>query len=160
MGLILVGTDGSVAADAALQRALELAQATGDTVVVATVWRALQGDFGLVHPSAALLTDLLSAERRHAESVLSEAAERAQAAGVAVETLLVTGDPAEQLCNLARARNARLVAVGTRGHGTVRSLLLGSVSGALVRRAPCPVLVVTASERRSEPVPAASAKAV
>ena len=69
---------------------------------------------------------------------------------MAVETPLVTGDPAEQLCKLARERDARLVAVGTRGHGTVRSLLLGSVSGAVIRRAPCPVLVVTASERRSD----------
>ena len=150
MGLILVGTDGSGAGTAALHHALELARTTGDAVLVATVWRALQGDYGLVHPSAAPLTDLLSAERSHAESVLAEATAQAEAAGVAVETLLVTGDPAEQLCKLAREREARLVAVGTRGYGTVRSLLLGSVSGAVVRKAPCPVLVVAASERGPE----------
>jgi nucleotide-binding universal stress UspA family protein len=160
MGLILVGTDGSEAGTAALHQALELARTTGDTVLVATVWQALQGDYGLVHPSAALLTDLLSAERRHAERVLDDAAAQAEAAGVPAETLLVTGDPAEQLCKLARERNARLVAVGTRGHSSVRSLLLGSVSGAVIRRAPCPVLVVAAFERRSEDVPAAFAKAV
>ena len=56
MGLILVGTDGSAAANAALHQVLELARTTGDAVLIATVWRALQGDYGLVLPSAALLT--------------------------------------------------------------------------------------------------------
>lgn len=150
MSTILVATDGSPAGTAALGQALELAAATGDPVLVVTVWRALQGDYGLAYPSAALLADLLDAERKHAEQVLTDAGERATAAGVSVETVLVTGDPAEQICALARERGARLVAVGTRGHGTVRSLLLGSVSGAVVRRAPCPVLVVSDADRSRE----------
>jgi nucleotide-binding universal stress UspA family protein len=147
MGIILCATDGSTAGNAALDHAIELAQVTGDSILTVTVWRALQGDYGVPYPSSALLPDLLDTERRHAEQVLADAEERARTSGVPFETVLVTGDPAERISELARERNARLVAIGTRGYGTVRSLLLGSVSAAVVRRAPCPVLVVADPER-------------
>ena len=107
-----------------------------------TVWRALQGDYGLAYPPAAMLDDLLQAERRHAEGVLLAAAHQAEVAGVRVRTRLATGDPVERICAYAREIDARLIAVGTRGHGTVASLILGSVSNGVIRNAARPVLVV------------------
>jgi nucleotide-binding universal stress UspA family protein len=151
MGIIICATDGSAAGNAALDRAIELAQATGDSILAVTVWRALQGDYGVAYPPSALLPDLLDSERLHAEHVLASAEEQARAGGVPIESVLVTGDPAERIAALAGERNARLIAIGTRGYGTVRSLLLGSVSGAVVKRAPCPVLVVADPERGREP---------
>jgi len=142
MGTILVATDGSRAAVAALDAAITLAVATGDEIVAVTVWRALQGDYGLAHPSSSVLDDLLTAEREHAEATLSDAAARAEAAGVSIRTLLVAGDPAHEICDRARELDARLIAVGTRGYGSVASLLLGSVSNAVIRQAPCPVMVI------------------
>jgi nucleotide-binding universal stress UspA family protein len=142
MGTIVVATDGSLAAGAALDEAIALARATGDDLAVITVWRALQGDFGLAYPSAALLNELLDAERQHAEDALASARERAVAAGVAADTTLATGDPAEEICAHAARLGARLIAIGTHGYGAVVSLLVGSVSSAVIRRAPCPVLVV------------------
>ncbi|MEO5633095.1 universal stress protein [Gaiella sp.] len=139
---ILVATDGSPAAQAALEEALALSLATGSGLAVITVWRALQGDFGLAYPSTAVLADILDAERTHAEVTLGVAVEQAVEAGVPIITFLATGDPAESICAYATEIDARLVAVGTRGHGTVAALLLGSVSQAVVRHAPCPVLVV------------------
>ena len=59
MRTILVATDGSQAATAALDAAIALAAETADEIVAVTVWRALQGDYGLAHPSAAVLDDLL-----------------------------------------------------------------------------------------------------
>jgi nucleotide-binding universal stress UspA family protein len=149
MRFLVVATDGSLAAGAALDEAISLAAETGDGVAVITVWRALQGDFGLAYPSAALLDDLLDAERKHAESTLSDAATRAETAGVHIRTRLATGDPAEEICSYAEEIDARLIAVGTRGYGTVASLLLGSISNAVIRHAPCPVLVVRESEPTS-----------
>jgi nucleotide-binding universal stress UspA family protein len=149
--MIICATDGSSAGNAALEQAIELAQTTGDSILVVTVWRALQGDYGVPYPATAHLPDLLDSEHRFAEQVLADAEERCRAGGVPFEAVLVTGDPAEEISQLAAERNARLVAIGTRGYGTVRSLLLGSVSGAVVRRAPCPVLVVADPERAREP---------
>jgi nucleotide-binding universal stress UspA family protein len=150
MPALVVATDGSDAARAAVDAVIALAADTADEVVAITVWRALQGDYGLAHPSAALLDELLDAERLHAEAALADASTRARAAGVALRTHLATGDPAEQICAYARRENARLVAVGTRGYGSVASLLLGSVSNAVVRCSPCPVLVVREPEKRAD----------
>ena len=150
MSVLLVATDGSHAAGAALDEAIRLAAQTGDGIAAITVWRALQGDFGLAYPSAAMLDDLLDAERKHAEAALRDAMERAEAAGVHMTTRLATGDPAEQICAYAEEIDARLIAVGTRGHSPVASILLGSVSNAIIRRAPCPVLIVRESGQARE----------
>jgi nucleotide-binding universal stress UspA family protein len=147
MSVILVATDGSEAASIALDEALSLAAEMGDRVAAITVWRALQGDFGLAYPSTAMLSELLDAERTHAEMTLGDAISRAEEAGVDLRTHLATGDPAERICAYADEIDARLIAVGTRGHGTVASLLLGSVSNAVIRGARCPVLVVREPER-------------
>jgi nucleotide-binding universal stress UspA family protein len=150
MCALVVATDGSAAADAALDEAISLAAETGDEIAAITVWRALQGDFGLAYPSAAMLDDLLDAERKHAEGALADAVAKVEAAGLHIKTRLATGDPAEQVCAYAREIDARLIAVGTRGYGSVASLLLGSVSNAIIRHAPCPVLVVRESEHAGD----------
>jgi len=142
MGVIVVATDGSPAATAALDEAIAIARQTGDRIAAITVWRALQGDFGLSYPPSALLNELLDAEREHAEGALAEATRRAAAAGLAVEARLATGDPADRVCAYATELGARLIALGTHGYSSVMSLLAGSVSSAVIRRAPCPVLVV------------------
>jgi nucleotide-binding universal stress UspA family protein len=142
MPVLLVATDGSPAANAALDEAVRLAAAIGADLEIITVWRALQGDFGLAYPSTAVLSDILDAERGHAEATLEEAAARAESSGVRASKRLATGDPAEKICAQAAETGASLIAIGTRGHSTMASLLLGSVSQSVVRQAPCPVLVV------------------
>ena len=57
-----------------------------------------------------------------------------------VELLVRRDQPAHSL--LAEAARAQLVVVGCRGHGQFVGMVLGSVSNALVHRAPCPVAVV------------------
>ena len=148
MRVILVATDGSEAASVALDEAVSLAAETGGTVEAITVWRALQGDFGLAYPSDG---DAERDPRRRTDArrndPRSTRSRRAEAAGVHLRTRLATGDPAERICSYATEIDARLIAIGTRGHGTVASLLLGSVSNAVIRGAPCPVLVVRESQR-------------
>ena len=56
------------------------------------------------------------------------------------EAVLVSGDPAEKLADAARGSGSVLV-LGSRAYGPLRRVLLGSVSTALTRSAPCPVLV-------------------
>ena len=157
MSVLLVATDGSRAASSALDQAVSLASEMGDELAAITVWQALQGDFGLAYPSTAMLDDLLDAERRHAEASLDEATARADAAGVKIRTRLATGDPAEQICAYAEEIGARLIAIGSRGYGVVASLLLGSVSHDVVRRASCPVLIVRESDGAEDRLPESSA---
>jgi len=72
--------------------------------------------------------------------------------GVRHSEELQIGAPAPLL--LDATRNLDLMVVGSRGYGPARRLLLGSVSGRLVREAHCPVLVVprpAVPEREPEP---------
>ncbi len=142
MGVIVVATDGSAAAGEALDTSIRLARISGDRLAVITVWRALQHDFGLAYAPGAVLDDLLYQERAHAERTLSQAGERGREAGIAVETRLAVGDPAEQICAFAEEVDAHVIAMGTHGYGAVLALLVGSVSAAVIRRTSRPVLVV------------------
>jgi nucleotide-binding universal stress UspA family protein len=60
---------------------------------------------------------------------------------VSATYLQPVGDPAAELVDTARALEADLVVLGRRSR-SLRRLVLGSVSDAVVRRAPCDVLVV------------------
>ncbi len=71
--------------------------------------------------------------RRLADAVLTG---RAQRATVTIEH----GEPLERLLSAAE-QGADLLVVGSRGHGPLARVLLGRVSAALVREAPCPVLL-------------------
>jgi nucleotide-binding universal stress UspA family protein len=81
------------------------------------------------------------AEREYGASVLREMAARCRQAGVAVETRMEAGPPAETIAKLAAEVDADLVAVGHRGRGAVTRLLLGSVADRLAQISPRPVLI-------------------
>ena len=89
--------------------------------------------------------DVLLEAEHHAEEVLRAAlARRAPDATVAIEALSVEGHPATVL--VEQAREAEILVVGSRGRGAARSLLLGSVSQSLAHHAPCPLVIVPATE--------------
>lgn len=58
-------------------------------------------------------------------------------------TSLLDGHPYEEIVNYAEAQNIDMIVLGTRGHGLVKSMLVGSTTDRVVRRAPCPVLSVS-----------------
>jgi universal stress protein A len=64
-----------------------------------------------------------------------------------VETLVVNGGPAHEICQTAEAQAADLIVMGTRGRTGLKHFLLGSIAEKVVRYAPCPVLVVRERER-------------
>jgi nucleotide-binding universal stress UspA family protein len=141
---ILVATDGSEPARRAVAVALELARETGDDVCFVTVWRELHGDFGL--PYAKLIApDIADIERDWAGETLAAAAAEAEAAGVQTETVARHGPAAAEICAVAVERSVRMIVVGSSGWGPIEGMLLGSVSSEVLRRSPCPVLVVPRS---------------
>ena len=71
------------------------------------------------------------------------ARDRAAAKGARhIATDVFVGDPAEQILASANATQADLIALGSRGHGRLAGLLLGSVAQKVVALAHCAVLVV------------------
>ncbi len=135
---IVVGTDGSEVSAKALEFAFQHAELVGATVVAVhgVAVSALNGPFDVaVAPSVA--AELSAAEQLLAETV---AASRQEHPDVPVE-LLALPVPAVRALADASSR-ASLLVVGTRGLGGFMGLLLGSVSGAVLQHAECPVVVV------------------
>jgi len=62
--------------------------------------------------------------------------------GIEVESLIVDGKPFVQIIGVAREKGADLIVIGTHGRSGLSHVLLGSVTEKVVRKAPCPVLIV------------------
>jgi nucleotide-binding universal stress UspA family protein len=132
---IVVGYDGSEAAERALVRAADEAGERDALVIVtstAQVYSAVPAAEPLLEP-AADPSELLAA----AKATVTARTSLADVVVVARE-----GDPAEELLEVAREAKADLVIVGRRGKDFVARTLLGSVATRVVEHAPCDVLVV------------------
>lgn len=55
---------------------------------------------------------------------------------------MVNGRPFVEIINYARDEQIDLIVISTHGHGALASMLLGSVTEKVVRKAPCPVLTI------------------
>ncbi|QJA06346.1 universal stress protein [Thermosulfurimonas marina] len=62
--------------------------------------------------------------------------------GMEVEPLVVSGEIAEKICEVAREKGADLIIMGTHGRRGLEKALFGSVAEKVVKTAPCPVLTV------------------
>jgi nucleotide-binding universal stress UspA family protein len=139
MDSILIATDGSPSAQEAVAFGIELGADQGATLTFVHVVPALDvvptSGFG---PTGAVQHELTE----HDTELLEDARARAEEAGVTAYTRLLRGDPADEIVAYADCVDAGLIVVGSRGHGTVASALLGSVSRGILREARRPVLVV------------------
>jgi hypothetical protein len=78
-------------------------------------------------------------------------------ADVVADEQVLTGLPAEQIVIAALEWDADLVVVGDHNRHVLSRFVLGSVADAVVRHAPCSVLVVRAKDRQSARAQADSA---
>jgi nucleotide-binding universal stress UspA family protein len=134
---VVVGTDGSPTADAAVRQAAELAKANGGTLHVVSAYR----------PASARTVEgggeewaLLPADR--VESVLDEAASLGRILGVKVAVHGSRGDPANAITRVAKDVGADVVVVGNKGMKGAKRFLLGSVPNKVAHSAPCAVLIL------------------
>jgi nucleotide-binding universal stress UspA family protein len=119
---IIVGTDGSERAAAAVEEAASIAKATGANVHVV---RAVSGPGG------------------DPEGEAERAAETLRGEGVSdVETHVIREDASEALINAADQHGADLIVVGNKGMTGAQRFLLGSVPNKVSHHAPCSVLIV------------------
>jgi nucleotide-binding universal stress UspA family protein len=127
---ILIPTDFSGSAEQAVQHALTLAAREQAQILLLHVLS------GMAFPGTG------NGQQATAEQWLQDLARQAS---VPVHTLVVWGDPAAEICRVAQERQSDLIAMSTHGR-TGRTLeLIGSVADAVVRRAPCAVLIFRAS---------------
>jgi nucleotide-binding universal stress UspA family protein len=145
---ILVPIDGSETANRALDHAIGLAKSFGASLRLAHV---IEGAAYLTgyDPMGGYTGDLVDIMRDSGTKLLSEAAGRAQAAGVAADTVMFDnlGERlAETVAHAARDWGAELIVLGTHGRRGVGRWLMGSGAEQIIRLAPVPVLVVRSND--------------
>jgi|SRR5690606_38494265 len=144
MQRILVAVDWSPASDAVLAHAGDLARATGAALLVLHVADPEPELVGY-DPGPQSVRDAVAGELREERRRLEEAARHLRERGIAeVEPVLRRGPTADTILETAERFAADVVVVGSRGHGAVLGMLLGSVSRALLRASKRPVVVVPA----------------
>jgi nucleotide-binding universal stress UspA family protein len=133
---IVLATDGSSSADAALPFAKALAVAEHGKLVAVFVDEHFVGR-ALPYPVAADADEL--------KAKIHGQVEEARKEGIDASFVIVPGlahGTAHVIADKARELGADAIVAGTRGHGPVAGLLLGSVTHRLLHIAPCPVRVI------------------
>ena len=144
---ILVATDGSEIAGRALDAALELARVHGGTVLVLTATDPVStgigtGGFGTID-AGSIIVELERTYAEEAAKLLAAARQKAEAAGVKVETLhLPRHRPADAIVGTAEERGCDTIVMGSHGRRGLGRLLLGSQAAEVLARAKVPVLIV------------------
>lgn len=147
---ILVTTDFSEAAESAFDYAKEQLKLAGKEKCKITLLKiidvvppaGIKFEYGLAIPDK---KGMLEKVYRHASEQIQEVAEQ-QFAGLPVETVVVKPKKAvyQEIIKFAETNNVNLIVMSTHGRTGVKHFFLGSVAERVVRRSPCPVLIVPA----------------
>jgi len=91
----------------------------------------------------------LDAEKRVEAERLRQLVQGVAARGISCTSEVRFGLPADEILEAAAATDARLVVMGSHGHGALYHLFTGSVVTGVLRRINCPVLVVPLRQKKS-----------
>lgn len=147
---ILVTTDLSEAAESAFDYAKEQLELAGKEkskitllkVIAAVPPASINFEYGLALPDK---KGMLEKAYKHATEQIQEIAEK-QFTGLPVETVVVKPKKAVylEIIKFAKTNNVSLIVMSTHGRTGAKHFLLGSVAERVIRRSPCPVMVVPA----------------
>ena len=139
MTTILVGTDGSTNATAAMLWAADYARRNHATLRVIHVWHYPYG----ASEAGAMMSPPEPVFEEGARAIVDQAIAALDTKELDVEKVVRTGGVAQVL--LEEARDADVLVVGARGHGGFAGLILGSVATHCTRHAQIPTVVVPGS---------------
>ena len=140
---ILVGCDFSPDSDMAFQHALSLAQEfEADLHLAHVVEPSVSSE--LLKPDKVLSTEIQQGlHQRFTEKLIDMIPEEARN-WCTPETRILEGQSYDALVKYAETNEMDMIVLGVRGHGLVKTLLLGSTTDRVVRQTTCPVLSVSA----------------
>jgi nucleotide-binding universal stress UspA family protein len=142
---ILLAVDGSACSDRATELVSTFVPPPESVVRVVAVHRPYADVLGLGwEPMGDASTNEETedeADARRLREAIARAESLLQRPGLRVEGFLLRGRPGSSIVDEARAMEADLIVVGSRGHGRIATMMLGSTASEIVDHAPCPVLV-------------------
>lgn len=148
---ILLPTDFSECGNFALSYAASLARTFGASILCVHVIEPMAttvGYSGMTEPLP--IADITDQLENSAERELPKIAACEECSGLEIEELIVHGEAAAEIVRVAREREVDLIVVSSHGRTGLGRILFGSTAEAVVRHAPCPVLVVKPSQDEPE----------
>ncbi|MCD6411444.1 MAG: universal stress protein [Thermoplasmata archaeon] len=142
---ILIAYDGSESSRKAVDLTLNVAKER-DEVILLTVIPAelVSSSFTKMLLPTINLDELIERKtfKERAEETLKEVATKLEGKVAKVETVVETGDPADEILLVAKREMCDLIVLGYKGYGKEGRFLIGSVTDKVVRHASCSVMVV------------------
>lgn len=143
---ILVAYDGSTHSKEALDWAIDLSISTKSQIVVVKVVEMMlltemsaMYEAGAGDKVVAQIEEMQKADQKLLEEAMAAKGDRK---GVAITTALLHGNVAAAIIDYSKENDIDLIVTGTKGHGVLEELLMGSVTRNLVSLSQIPVLVV------------------
>lgn len=140
---IIAAIDFSDVTAAVVARAADLASALGARLWLIHV-ATPQPDFMGYEVGPVYIRDSVAQQLRSQHQHLHRLRQSLQNQGFDVTAMLVSGTPARKILTEAQRLEADMIIMGSHGHGALFNLLMGTVCNGVLRKAPCPVVIVPA----------------
>jgi nucleotide-binding universal stress UspA family protein len=141
---VMVGTDGSTTAAAAVGEAIALASKVDARLLIVSAYEPIS-ELRLREERQSAPSDAqwMVNPREDVLAVLEQARDQALDGGVSrVDTFARQGDAADAIIDIAEEQGCDLIVVGNKGMTGAKRFLLGSVPNKISHHAPCSVLIV------------------
>ena len=143
----MIATDGSACSELAADKGIAFARLSGGTVYAVHVLSKayLSAMDGSAYPSVGMnpyWESIQEAFQKHGQQAVNHVKDLGKIKGVNVESVLLEGNPSDELSRYADKEKMDIVIMGTLGKTGLDRILLGSVAGNLVRHSKVPVMVV------------------
>jgi len=137
---VVIATDGSELGRKAVHNGIEIARLSGAKVYA--VYVVASGGGHKIPRDVGWEKAMMEHLRTEGDDAVKFIEEKGKAAGVEVESVVLEGDPGEELVEFADKNNVDLIVMGTQGKSGIQRFLLGSVAENVVRHSKQAVLVV------------------
>lgn len=138
---ILVPYDGSVHANRAFNKAIEIAKQHNSNIkVVACLDTA---DLGIWRIDRQINRDIMKMAEKQTKELFFKLDDTAKKKSIPMDSKIIeSNNPVKSLISFAKSKNIDLIVMGSSGRGKFDKVLLGSVSNGVMQKAKCPVLII------------------
>jgi len=147
MKTILTPVDFSAISKAVVKSAAELARSLDARLVLMHVVQppVITSEYGAV---MANIQEIVAVSEKTAARHLELLVHKLKAAGLEASSVLLTGSPTLHIVDQARKLSADYVVLGSHGHSALYDLLAGSTASGVLKKSPCPVVVIPPAPKK------------
>jgi nucleotide-binding universal stress UspA family protein len=150
MKTILVPVDFSPVSRRVLQEARKLAQLSRARIVLIHILKhpifATEYSALLARDAIGMLTyppEVIAASERAARAHLTKCCHELRKDGLAADQRIYEGIPGDEIVREAKKLQPEYIVIGSHGHNAFYNFVVGTTAGAVLKAAPCPVIIVT-----------------